>query len=478
MKRTLWCVGMAAWLGTGIVPTHAYTQWKYNVAAADTDWFNAANWTAGVPDGDDDWVVGIGAAFNRTVRVDSAAQAVGKAGEIGSTSAGYAAYLQIFSDCSFTSLIGREGSLEQSAGVLLCPTLRLFGGTASFTWTMTGGAVTSTTEITSRAGYYASPENGNVVWNIGGSASVTTPNMYLDTFAGHPTGRTLNQTGGQINISSAMGVAEYTSSPTNCVYNFTGGTLNISNSAAKPALLIYGNGTMMLGDAAGAAGVFRTGPNNANLYIIGKAIGWGDYTPVGGAYTLADSGTIKADGYGQQRDLDFSAMTWANYGSSDNTTDKGVYAVRGGKLKLPPVAVSGTATTKWGQNSSFANLTFVNTVEASFTSAAAGSWTVSLLSLDRTDVYAHPNHKFIGVWDMTAPAFAGANLTFRYDNALAAALNCEESKLRVYRYTSGVWTDVTSSLDTANHRITANGLTSLSQFAVGLPVSGTVIRIQ
>ncbi|MDD5705015.1 MAG: hypothetical protein PHR35_03760 [Kiritimatiellae bacterium] len=472
---------MGRWVSIGLFAALCQAAWGYDDTAwkatggVDSDWFNSGNWNNAVPTANSHaWLNDMSSAGK--VVISNASQTayadyvvIGWDGVRSNTLEIYtdARFLTTEADSGYKSIQGHNGTLTQRGGVLTARSLCLYAGYGSnFVWNMTGGSVEAN-EIYSTRGV-GIPEAGNVVWNIGGTAAITTPSIYfcawhLTNSSGMVLTRTLNQTGGQIDVSSAFNIGEGTTTST---YNFVAGTINISNSAAMPSFLISNPyGRLYLGDSNTASGVFRTGPNNAIFYVIGDAqvIGWGSYTPVGGAYKLATSGTLVADGYNQERDLDFSGMTWFNYGSTANTTTRGMYAVRGGRLRLPSLPVT---TVTWGQHSSFTDLTFVNCVRMSSV-VGSGNWSVDLLSTDRSGL-GLSRRKFIGAWDITAPSVTSVNLLFRYDNTLAASLNLPEADLKLYHAVNDNWVDVTSSIDTANHRIAANGLKTLGQFAVGI----------
>ena len=78
------------------------------------------------------------------------------------------------------------------------------------------------------------------------------------------------------------------------------------------------------------------------------------------------------------------------------------------------------------------------------------------------------------MWNIDGSSFdfgnGDADLTVRYDATLAASLGIAEADLKFYHQIDGLWVDVTTSVDTANHLITASGVDSFSNFAVGTEI--------
>ncbi len=250
------------------------------------------------------------------------------------------------------------------------------------------------------------------------------------------------------------------------------GTFNIGD-ADHPGTVTFqrstdGQGTsVMVRNSAAASGTLR---------------GWGTITTVFGyatdgdpssafGGTLTNNGRVIADGYGLDRDLD---LTNTPRGIRNTITNgaaetNGWYAQDGGRILLPAVDVAGgNSTVNLAEDPSAAQPSLVNSLQASFVNATAGTLQYRLLALDRADLPATPFPLLnpIGVWDLLGDnglAFDSATLTFRYDQVAAGA---NESLLNLFHYTGGQWVLVPSTLDLANHRLTAVGVTSFSHFAI------------
>ena len=101
---------------------------------------------------------------------------------------------------------------------------------------------------------------------------------------------------------------------------------------------------------------------------------------------------------------------------------------------------------------------------------------ISLLATDRSDV--GDASQMIGVWLLTGNTleFSGAELTFRFDDVLAAIKGINEADLGVYSLLSGVWTLQGGTIDTANNLITLAGVNfdSSAMYAVGIPEPATL----
>lgn len=205
------------------------------------------------------------------------------------------------------------------------------------------------------------------------------------------------------------------------------------------------------------------------------------YGTLRGSYGVFQmNGRIIADGYGEDRTLDMSGMRPLT-STVANTTNKGFYAVDGGKLTLRSAGVAvGNNNYNWGQPVGDATIDLVNSIRFEFTSIDdSGTLSVSLLATDRSDVpdfqFAAYGGALIGVWDVTADFdFDSVDMIFRYDDALAPA----NEDLFVFHHTGGTWVDITSGTNTTDKLIWADGVTDFSLFAVGtIPEPSTLVLL-
>ncbi len=203
--------------------------------------------------------------------------------------------------------------------------------------------------------------------------------------------------------------------------------------------------------------------------------------------TFETSGQVIANGYGADRDFDLSRFGSALLvNSTDNPSTNGTngwFAVRGGKLLLPAVAVlAGSSVTNWGDATADTTIDLVNSARIAFTGATAGNLTGALLAVDRADVPAGL-YRPTAVWTFGGIACASATLTLRYDDAAAAVLTVGESDLRVWRHNGAKWEEITGTQDTGTKTITSQATGSLaatSFFAVAgkAPAAGTLVTIR
>ncbi len=258
---------------------------------------------------------------------------------------------------------------------------------------------------------------------------------------------TFTQTGGTNTVKTSLTVGYGNGS--NGTYNFKGGTLKRYDTWFI---------NLVVGDSSGASGTFQ---------------GWGTIDFGGGLY---NSGRIIADGYGIERTLDASNFNSSIYNWYENPTTNGVkgwFAVNKGRLELPVVSVAtGNSTVNWGERNTDTTIDLVNSVRLAFSNVTSGGdFSISLLDGSRSDAAVPGGWDVMAVWDFQPPAgfsFDSVDLTFRYDDAMAAALGLNESTLSLFHYEGGQWVDIVTSVDTVNKLIHANGVTSFSTFAVGV----------
>jgi hypothetical protein len=198
------------------------------------------------------------------------------------------------------------------------------------------------------------------------------------------------------------------------------------------------------------------------------------------------NGRVIADGYGSDQTLALGAGNDPLTNTVENTSNKGLYAVNGGKLTLKNVTIAtGNSTNNWGESVGDTDIDLVNSARIAFTGATAGNLSGSLLATDRTDVPAGLQRP-IGVWRLTSPNFTSAVLTFRYDDGALAARRIVEDAIRLRRYDGSAWVDVAVTQDAANNRLTTSSLISpvssgegyLGLFAIHAPQRGSVISIR
>ena len=272
------------------------------------------------------------------------------------------------------------------------------------------------------------------------------------------------QTGGTCSVSGTLVVGETGQG----AYEFQGGTLG-------------GSGGLNVRQSLAAKGVFQ---GNGTVGLTGA---------------LANNGQVVANGYGTPSTLNLSSMNSVNNpieNPHENGTN-GWFARNLGRLELPAVRLMPTATTyNWGESSwrpTDPEIDLVNSVQMAFDSPinGAGPFGISLLDPARPDVPTPPEgFQFVGVWDFQPPTgltFGTVGLTFRYDDTLASSLGLGEADLRVFHYDvkNARWTMLDSKSDVDANLITAGGLTSFSQYAVGVPepvslfllVAGTVAML-
>jgi hypothetical protein len=237
-----------------------------------------------------------------------------------------------------------------------------------------------------------------------------------------------------------------------------------------------GTGTYVLSGGAFAGGNLTVRNDSASAGIFRGA------GAVGFSSTLCNSGQVVADGGGN----DASALDMSSFAKLDNAIDNAVGQRNGwlaenhGKLLLPLLHVlAGDGTYNWGERhygtSGGKTIDLVNSVQMTFAGANGGSLSGALLAVDRAELPALPS-VVIGVWQFDAPGltFDSLNLTFRYDEA-ALPPEIDEQSLRVWHYVDGAWLDITTGKpDVTNKWIYADGVKSLSYFAVGVPEPGTL----
>jgi len=234
--------------------------------------------------------------------------------------------------------------------------------------------------------------------------------------------------------------------------------------------------TLNLGTAAGTATLSGSGAENLTVSESGELRGWGVVDFSGQVF---NAGRIVADGFGTGvNPLDLSSFSTINAGGTgrDNQVgeDHGWFARNAGKLIMPDVGV-GTGsgvTVRVGESATTVDtneIDMINSLEITFDNVTqAGTLSVDILAVDNPEVAAGISGA-IGVFEINVPGveFDQLDLTIRYDDILADTLGINQSDLKLFQVVGG-FTDVTTSVDTVNKLIFAEGLSSLSQFAIAL----------
>jgi hypothetical protein len=328
--------------------------------------------------------------------------------------------------------IGGSNSVFNMRGGTNNPRQIIMNGLGIITVNQSGGVITSA--------LLDMRETGAMTYSLsGGSASLSS--AYIGSYANSRA--TFNHTGGtlwcnQLYIGSVGGNYD-------CTYTLNGGTLNINlpnNAQAK----VYPNGTLH---------------------------GYGTVPMIN--YQFQNDGRVIADGYGTATNLDLS-MGGVLLNATDNTTNRGWFAVNKGKLLLPPVAVSvGASTVNWGEAAADTTIDLVNSVRLSFTDASPGTLAGALYAADHGDVppgLIRP----VGVWSFGGVICTAATAVFRYDDA-AVPLH---TVLRVCRYDGIRWVSLPASRDTVSKTLSAtlDGLSGTTVFLAVDVMQGSVFTMR
>jgi lipopolysaccharide export system protein LptA len=438
-------------------------------------------------------VLGVAAGSNGTYDLSAGTLSVGINEEhIGSASTG------VFTQSGGTHTVNSRfylgttfdgnGTYNLSGTGSLAPTDNEYvGNLGTGTFNQTGGTNTVPAGFNLFLGNSAS---GTGNYNLS-AGTLTAPTEWV----GNAGTGTFTQTGGTHTVSTVFYLGAGGTSGT---YNFTGGTLT-------------GGAQLIVRVSASSAGTFQ------------------GHGTVGLTSEMVNNGRVIADGDGAELTLDFTSAA-AVTSDIENTTTNGWFAVEKGKLTLPSAVVgngvynwgenpadadidlvnsmqllvSGILSADFDENGDIDGADFLAwQLGAGITSGATraegdadgngtvdavdlavwesqyaetdvtGTLQTSLLSTDRSDVSAGLINP-IGVWDVdtisaTPGFFDGsgvADMTIRYDDALTATLGVTEANLNVYQFTGGNWVDITTGIDTVKNQISADGITSFSQFAV------------
>ena len=297
----------------------------------------------------------------------------------------------------------------------------------------------------------------------------------------------LAQTGGTNSVDTQFLIGMYAGSIG--TYSLCGGLLELGVTKMYVSKAEYGqasSGTFLMGDANGTGILRQKGATTTDLTVREAAAadglirGWGKVELDG---RLVNNGRIIADGYGTDRDLDFTDMTRdLTTVFIANTTNNGWYAQNHGRLLRPPTHNWGSGIW-WGGGGShgMADYKAINSVQFTWSGGAADSITGILYAGDHGLVPAGLED-IIGCWEFSGMYVNADELTFIYDAALAADLSIDENDLLIWRHNGTKWVDVTatSGLDIVNNTITTDSVDANTFFAVATlpPAKGTLIIVQ
>jgi hypothetical protein len=483
------CAATTAWTGSG----------------GSTDWGNAGNWSAGLPTAlDRAAIAAVAGTHNVTIAGTYSAGSV----DIGVGTSGLSGVVTMTS--------GSLSVADATSGHLL------IGGAGTGFFTQTGGTVSTMLNVTlgsaTGAGsgtYYLGDTGalsvrnlivgqlaaGSFFQNQGGTSTLTgIGELYVGMGAGQQglfaistgstasfgSGATIGYQGegdfSQSGGSFASGDDVYLGFEEGSlgVASLTGGTFAMNKNGGRLVIGKAGEGALYLGyyDTTGYLG----SPTNitTHLYIgkdegsFGLLEGWGT---VGFTGEIFLNGRLVANGYDEARTLDLSTM--ARLYNEHFTVDAGfgLYAVRRGKLKLPPITVATDRNAyMWGDNLYDSTPHLVNATKMASTNPISGSYTVELLAPDHPDVPLplRTTSQIIGVWKYTT-AFgnpgAGSAVAMRYDDALAAELGIDEADLRLYQFVDGQWRDISDTIN-EDYNVIIGVTDSYTMFAIGVDLEG------
>jgi len=264
---------------------------------------------------------------------------------------------------------------------------------------------------------------------------------------------------------------------TNATLNLVGtlemdsaGSVRVSNHSNGT----LSHGTLVLGNTV-TSGVIRSTNAGSNLFlrqddeVVGTVRGWGGIE-VGGDFEM--DGQIIADGgptgsspaSDRTLDITYGIMLGDTLSTTQGDGSRvGYYATNRGRLILDTLAVAGDVT--WGDVATDTVLDIVNSVRFEWSGLSAGDLDVALLADDHSLVTSAPNSlvNAIGIFDIDfTGGFSSVDLTVLYDSATAV----NENDLKFFHRDGGAWVEITSTLNTGSDLITANAVSSFSQFAI------------
>jgi hypothetical protein len=351
----------------------------------------------------------------------------------------------------------------QTGGTMTVPFfVRIYKGG---TYSLSGGSLQSSRSLeVFNGGTYLqtggtsnfSGSNGTVV-NSGGTLTL---NMDSGKFQSATNINTTVNSGGAFNWNGSVGWGTK--------------TLFLTGSASAPATFtMKTSGTLTTNDGGSGGGM--------NINGFGILQGYGTIRDnrlgLSSEGVLNNSGRVIANGYGVDRTLDlsrFNPTTFVN--TTDNTGSNGWFATGQGRLVLPTLAIASTGTVNWGEAQADTTLDLVNSMRLTSAGVTSGSMSISLMATDRTDVatalstLGFSSTNVLSLFKLNPLgtfAFGSGNLSLqaRYDDSNVAPGT--EGNLRLMRYNAEGWTDITSSVDSANKTITSQSLTSFGPLSDG-----------
>ena len=362
-----------------------------------------------------------------------------------------------------------------------------------------GNAATGTS-VAGQLGNFSNSDYAIIDGNAAGYEVLNMPGMSVQTQAGDGdeiqridiiNGAQVNLTGGAMEFRMRSGgnaaSIELNISGNSVVDSFMSGTTFLQSDGGNPNMVARLN----LGDAS-SLGTFNIS-NGSNGFgeqhggspaIAPMTIqGVGAVSRTGGNTVMAMfAAKFVADGWGGAAGRVLDLSSWEGQSREEQTagSDWGFYAQNGAELKLFTVLrntqYTGVGDQVWNEGALMDKINGFGVKNSQW--PPVGVYVSgSVLALDHPDVF--PLIDPIGAWNVSGVQMDNTTLSFRYDSALAGTLGVTESDLKVFM--SGV--DVTSSVDTANHIIYADGL-SASQIAsstfavaVGVPEPSALVLL-
>jgi len=469
-----------------------------------TDWGNAGNWSAGVPTSADRAAI---AAMPGTHHVTMAGSHSAGSVDIGVVSSGLSGTVSMSSGSLTVADPGAghlqiggvgDGVFSQTGGVvstMLNVTLGAASGAGSGTYDLSAGTLNVRNLI---VGHLA---GGSFFQNDGGVTTLTaTAGLYVGMGVGQE-GLFAMSTSATASFSDGVSVGyagdgefyqsggSFTSGEdvflgfqegSVGVASLTGGAFVISKNNGRLVVGKAGEGTLYLGYYLATTALSSAPTATTDLYIgmdegsVGTVEGWGTVAFSG---EIFQNGKLVANGYDQPRVLDLSSMARLYNQHFTVGGGHGQYAVRQGKLKLPPITVAtDTNSYTWGDNLYDSTPHLVNATKMASVNPISGSYTVELLAPDHPEVplSLRATSKIIGVWKYTT-AFgspgAGSAVAMRYDDGLAASLGINEANLRLYQHVDGQWRDISDAVD-PDYNIIIGVTDAFTTFAVGVNLEG------
>ena len=365
--------------------------------------------------------------------------------------------------------------------------------------TVPGNAATGTS-VAGQLGNFSVSNHAIIDGNAAGYEVLNMPGMSVQTQAGDGdeiqridiiNGAQVNLTGGAAEFRMRMGgnaaSIELNISGNSVVDSFMSGTTFLQSDGGNPNMVARLNlgdanseGTFNISNGSNGFGEQHGGsPAIAPMTIQGV----GAVSRTGGNTTMAMfAAKFVADGWGGAagRVLDLSSWEGQSRGEQTAGSDWGFYAQNGAELKLFTVLrntqYTGVGDKVWHEDAMMDKINGFGVKNSQWPPVGVYV-TGSVLALDHPDVF--PLIDPIGAWNVSGVQMDNTTLSFRYDSLLAGNLGVTESDLKVFM--SGV--DVTSSVDTANHIIYADGLSaseiasSTFAVAVGVPEPSTFVLL-